>query len=311
MSTFISKLRDKKSNLKKSSQDTYIRNIKRLRRVNGELPIPIKDSKWLISKSMFQWYDNQPLSVRRHMSNSANIALAIYGKENKEWKQRQRKSMDEFDEQRRKRELTPAQKEKIPAKGFDSLKKVVSQMKRELKHVIANVSSLSDLTRFQNLIILSLYYELPLRLDYATLSIGTNSQKTNAIYKNKKKPQGWHIVLHDFKTAKSLGSKTFKLGSANQRLLNKFVPAVLKLTDHGFLLTNRKGGKMSKQVLSKTLMKLTKSRIGKSFSTQLLRILYAMKNRDVIESAKEVSDKLMHSAKQSLQYAKKDDEKSG
>ena len=62
---------------------------------------------------------------------------------------------------------------------------------------------------------------------------------------------------------------------------------------------------MSKQVLSKTLMKITRRRIGKTFSTQMIRILYAMKNRDVIESAKEVSDKLLHSQEQSLQYAKK------
>ena len=120
-----------------------------------------------------------------------------------------------------------------------------------------------------------------------------------------KKPRGWHIFLDEFKTAKSLGSKTFKLSLRNQRLLNKFIPAVKKLTTHGFLLSNRKGEKMSKQVLSKTLMRITKTRIGKSFSTQLLRILYAMKNKDIIESAKEVSEKLMHSQEQSLQYAKK------
>ena len=77
------------------------------------------------------------------------------------------------------------------------------------------------------------------------------------------------------------------------------------MTKHGFLLSNRKGEKMSKQVLSKTLMRITKARIGKSFSTQLLRILYAMKNRGIIESAKEVSEKLMHSQEQSLHYAKK------
>ena len=99
--------------------------------------------------------------------------------------------------------------------------------------------------------------------------------------------------------------KTFKLNMQNQRLLNKFIPAVKKLTTHGYLLSNRKGEKMSKQVLSKTLMRITKDRIGKSFSTQLLRILYAMRNRDVIESAKEVSEKLMHSQEQTLQYAKK------
>ena len=126
--TFIDKLREKKSSLKKSSQDTYIRNIKRLRKVKGELPIPEKDHKWLVAKALFAWYDKEPLSVRRHMSNAANIALGIYGKENKEWKKRQRSSMEEFDEKRRKRELTPAQKAKIPAKGFDSLKKVIVQM---------------------------------------------------------------------------------------------------------------------------------------------------------------------------------------
>ena len=305
---FVDKLREKKSSLKKSSQDTYIRNIKRLRKVNGELPIPESDHKWLLAKSLFSWYDKQPLSVRRHMSNAANIALGVLGKEDKRWKKRQRTSMEEFDEHRRKRELTPAQKAKMPAKGFDSLKKVVAQMKKELRHVLAGIESLSDLIRVQDLVILSLYYELPLRLDFATLSTKENVKSANSIYKNRKKPAGWHIVLREFKTAKSLGSKTFKLGTANQRLLNKFVPAVKKITDHGFLLTNRKGGKMSKQVLSKTLMKLTKARIGKAFSTQFLRILYAMKNRDVIESAKEVSDKLLHSQEQSLQYAKKDDD---
>ena len=50
--------------------------------------------------------------------------------------------------------------------------------------------------------------------------------------------------------------------------------------------------------------------IRKTFSVQLLRILYAMRNRDVIESAKEVSDKLLHSQAQSLQYAKKSPKKS-
>ena len=302
--SFVSRLREKKKTLKTSSQDTYIRNIKRLRRVKNELPIPDKDHKWLISKGLISWYDGQPLSVRRHMANAANIALSVYGKESKEWKSRQRKSMEEFDETRRKRELTPQQKARIPAKGFDSIKKVVTQMKKELKHVINNTETLSDLLRVQNLVILSLYYEFPLRLDYATLKTEL-SKSSNSIYKNLKKPAGWHISLHEFKTAKSLGSKTFRFGAGNQRLLNKFIPAVKKITKHGFLLTNKKGGAMSKQVLSKTLMKITKRRIGKGFSTQLLRILYAMKNRDVIESAKEVSEKLLHSQDQSLLYAKK------
>jgi hypothetical protein len=213
--------------------------------------------------------------------------------------------MEQYDEDRRKRKLTDKQKALIPEKGFDSLKRVVGNMKRELRHVLKKIDNRGDLLRVQELVILSLYYELPLRLDYATLQLKQEGDG-NKIFRRKKKPAGWHVVLEDFKTAKSLGVKKFKLKMPNQRLLNKFVPAVKKLTTHGFLLTNRKGEKMSKQVLSKTLMRITRRRIGKEFSVQLLRILYAMRNRDVIESAKEVSDKLLHSQKQSLQYAKKD-----
>ena len=162
--------------------------------------------------------------------------------------------------------------------------------------------SFSDLQRVQELVIISLYFDFPLRLDYATLE--TSKTDGNCIFKNKKKPRGWHIQLTEFKTAKSLGKKVFKPNAANQRLLNKFVPVVHRLTEHGFLLSNNAKGKMSKQVLSKKLMAITKRRIGKKFSVQLIRILFAMKNRGIIESAKTVSEKLMHSQEQSLQYAK-------
>ena len=101
-----------------------------------------------------------------------------------------------------------------------------------------------------------------------------------------------------------MGDRVIKPNTANQRLLNKFIPAVQHLTSHGYLLSNQSAGKMTKQVLSKRLMSITKKKIGKDFSVQLLRILYAMKNRAVLESAKEVASKMLHSTEQSLQYAK-------
>ena len=302
--TFEFKLRQNKKALKKSSQDTYLRNIKRLYKVFHTLPIPVKDNSWLKDKKLIAWFDKEPLSVRRHLATAANIASVIYESPLSEWKTRQKNSMEEFDENRRERKLNSKQKKLIPAQGFDVLKRVVIQMKKELRHVLSDIKTKEDLLRVQDLIILSLYYELPLRLDFATLKIGKEASG-NRIFKNGKKPAGWHIYLEDFKTAASLGPKKFRLKQQNQRLLNKFIPAVKQITDHGYLLTNKKGLKMSKQVLSKTLMRLTKARIGKKFSVQLLRILYAMKNRGVIESAKDVSDKLLHSQKQSLQYAKK------
>ena len=304
---FIEKLKAAKKNLKASSITTYERNIRRLYKASGgEGAIPEKDHKWINKKSLVAWYKEQPLSVRRHMSNAAIIALQVYKKKSKQWQRRQKTDMQEFDANRNKRELSDKQKSKIPAKGFESLKTAVNVMKKELKHVIDGIETKQDLLRVQDLVILSLYSELPLRLDFATLKLERGD--SNSIFKSKRKPTGWTIELKEFKTVSSMGPKKFRLSQGNQRLLNKFVPAVKKITEHGYLLTNKSGGKMSKQVLSKTLMRITKHRIGKAFSSQLIRILYAMSNRGVIESAKEVNEKLLHSAKQSLQYAKKEEE---
>ena len=302
------KLKELTKNLKPASVATYFRNCKRLRKVHHDLPIPPDSSKWLTEEKLFTWFDGQPLSVRRHLSNAATVCLAVYKKKSAKWTKRQHDDMRSFDTERRKRNLTAKQKSNMPTRGWDALGDAIKSMKASMKHVLSKkIDDVKTLLRVQDLVILSLYEDIPLRLDYASLRLG--KFRGNSIYKSTTKPRGWHINLEVYKTAKTLGKKVFKLNARNQRLLNKFIPAVRELTDHGFLLTNRKNQKMSRQVLSKTLMRITGARVGKKFSTQLLRILYAMKNRDVIESATAVSAKLMHSTDQSLQYAKKDAKK--
>ena len=302
--TFKEKLDRVKKDIKQASRDTYLRNIRRLRKVKHELPVPDSHG-WLVEKSLVAWFDKQPLNVRRHLATAAQTALKVYGKESDAWSKRQSTAMKEFDDDRRKRQLTEKQKKQMPKDGFDSLKHVISSLRKELRHLMSSPKewSVKDLVRVQELVIISLYYDYPLRLDYADLKI--DSDEGNFISKSKRKPRGFFITLREYKTAKTLGTQKFKLNRVNQRLLNKFIPQVRRLTTHGYLLTNSAGNKMSKQVLSKTLQHSTKKRIGREFSVQLLRILYAMKNRGVIESAKEVSRKLLHTQEQSLMYAKK------
>ena len=302
--TFKEKLDRVKKDIKQASRDTYLRNIRRLRKVRHELPVPDSHA-WLVEKPLIAWFDKQPLNVRRHLATAAQTALKVYGKESDAWSKRQSTAMKEFDDDRRKRQLTEKQKKQMPKDGFDSLKHVISSLRKELRHLMSSPKewSVKDLVRVQELVIISLYYDYPLRLDYADLKI--DSDEGNFISKSKRKPRGFFITLREYKTAKTLGTQKFKLNRVNQRLLNKFIPQVRRLTTHGYLLTNSAGNKMSKQVLSKTLQHSTKKRIGREFSVQLLRILYAMKNRGVIESAKEVSRKLLHTQEQSLMYAKK------
>ena len=108
--SFAEQLRKLKKNLKSSSVDTYLRNVRRIRKVFGTLPIPKENASWLKEKKLLAWVDKQPLNVRRHLSTAAVIALKVYGKEDKRWTERQKKSMKEFDEDRRKRQRTDKQK---------------------------------------------------------------------------------------------------------------------------------------------------------------------------------------------------------
>ena len=317
MSTFESKLRKFKKGIKSTSVDTYLRNIKRLYLLSphssSKKEIPENDSKWLKSKDLLSKVKKEPLNIRRHLTNAAKVSLGVYKEESEEWNALQKSSMKEFDELRKERKMSQKQKDKIPKQGFSALGKVAKQMKKELSHILTTPHKdwkLKDLMRVQELLVISLYEDRPLRLDFATLRVGQNEEKEqekeeNKIFK-KKKPKGWRITLSDFKTSGSLGTQEFKLNLKNQRLLNKFIPASQRLTTHGYLLSNRNGGKMSKQVLSKLITKITRHRIGKGFSVQLIRILFAMQHRKTLETAQEVSQKLMHSAKQSLQYSKKD-----
>ena len=301
---FRERLDKAKSDIKSASRDTYYRNIKRLRKVRHELPVP-ESSNWLVEKQLLKWFDKQPLNVRRHLATAASVALKVYKRESTPWQERQSRAMKEFDDDRRKRQLSEKQQKQMPKEGFNAMKHIISSLRKELRHLLREPESWDrrDLIRVQELIIVALYFEFPLRLDYADLRI--DSEEGNFLKKSRRKPKGYSITLRDFKTSKSLGPQNFKLGRSNQRLLNKFVPQVRRLTTHGYLLTNRKGEKMSKQVLSKTLMASTRKRLGKTFSVQLIRILFAMKNRGVIESSADVSKKLLHSAEQSLLYAKK------
>ena len=102
MSTFFDKLKKNRTNIKESSLNTYIRNIRRLYKVYNKLPIPPSNSKWL-NKKLLKWFDDQSLSVRRHLANAAIISLKVYNEDDNEWQKRHIAAMKEFEEKREKR----------------------------------------------------------------------------------------------------------------------------------------------------------------------------------------------------------------
>jgi len=72
------------------------------------------------------------------------------------------------------------------------------------------------------------------------------------------------------------------------------------------LLTNIRGGALSRNGLSKLLTRLTEKLLGnKGFSASLIRVLKSTKHRDILEKSKALADEMMHSEKENLAYSRK------
>ena len=88
--------------------------------------------------------------------------------------------------------------------------------------------------------------------------------------------------------------------------LSKVVPWIKDLTTHGKLLTNKVGGPLSRNGLSKLLTRLTEKLLGrKGFSASLIRVLKATKFRKELEAAKGLSEEMLHTQKQNFEYSRK------
>ena len=217
------------------------------------------------------------------------------------------RTVEEYEKQRDKRIKTPREQERWPSKGYDSLKTAADKLKKEFKTQIANTKTTSDLYKVQQYVVLKLYSEHALRLDWADVKLQKpeKDQKWNYLFKDKRK--GWTLVVRKFKTEKFMGEQTIKVARPAGLALNMFVPKVEKLTDHGFLLSTKGGKKLSRQGLSILLSRTTEKHMGKRISSQIIRVLKATKFRAATEKAAEVAKEMMHSEKQHMQYTKKKD----
>ena len=297
------------TNCTDSTITVYAHNILRLYRLvkPGSEGVPASGGG-LKDKSLYKKFDSQKLSARRVLSVAAVKANVMYKNEkNEDWTIRMNRTVEEYEKQRDKRIKTPREQARWPSKGYDSLKTAAEKLKKELKTQIANTKTTSDLYKVQQYMILKLYSEHALRLDWADVKLSKpeKDQKWNFLYKDKRK--GWILVVRKFKTEKFMGEQTIKVARPAGLALNMFVPKVEKLTDHGFLLSTKGGKKLSRQGLSILLSRTTEKYMGKRISSQIIRVLKATKFRAATEKAAEVAKEMMHSEKQHMQYTKKKD----
>ena len=112
--------------------------------------------------------------------------------------------------------------------------------------------------------------------------------------------------MREYKTAKTRGEVQIKMSRPVSLAFTKVTPWIKELTKHGKLLTNIRGGALSRNGLSKLLTRLTEKLLGnKGFSASLIRVLKSTKHRDILEKSKALADEMMHSAKENLAYSRK------
>ena len=299
---FLHKLEKACSKCTKNSINVYHTNIKRLYKFydeDGEIPL---DGKWLKSEKVLKKYQALPYNIRRHLSTAAIKALQSYKiDDNDAWYTRMILDQKKYQETRNKNKLTDAEKSKMLGGGLKELKKITTEYKRQINRELKDEPSLKILSKYQLYISLRLFIELPFRNDFVTFNIA--EKKDNYIvWKNKQKAV---FVVQDFKNSDKLGPREVTISKSLTKALKLFLKYRAKLIKHDFLLSNLEGNKLSKQAFSKAIHSITKRLSGKSFGSRILRIMHATENAEIIEKSNALTNKLLHTGAQTLQYIKK------
>ena len=130
----------------------------------------------------------------------------------------------------------------------------------------------------------------PFRNDLPTINV--EHEKGNYLSKNK---NSYTIVMTQFKNSDKVGPKKIKLNRSNSMEMKKFLRYRDQVVDHDFLFSLKSGAPMTKKAFSQQLIKITDNLLGKRVGSRLIRVLFAPDNKQALQKADDVSNKMLHS----------------
>ena len=268
--------------------------------MTGDGNIPATGA-WLKKKELMKKYEKLPLNKRRHLSSAAHKASQSYGHKDGEWRDRMFQDQDEYIQERGKNKRSESELKKWPKHGFAAVKKASKEQRKRITYLLKEEPSLKNMYPYQIYILFRLYSEIPFRNTFADLSLTDKSK--NFVRVPKKGPIVFE--MRRYKNAKQLGEREIKLSRGATTQLRKFIKYREGLVKHDWLFSGRSGEKLSRAALGKLLHRATKVLLNKSFGSRLIRVLAATENRKEIEAASSLSEKMLHTSKQTRQYVRK------
>ncbi len=202
--------------------------------------------------------------------------------------------------------------------NFAELSEIMSMIETMKKEIVKqNLKNKETLTGKEKELLMvytifSFLVKYPLRNDLAGMKYISktnynkltedNKKENNYLVKNKNKLM---MILNQYKTSKKYGEKIIELNPEISKVLRMYI----KLTDKKVgevLFTNSKGNPITRNGISKLLLKTSKKYLDKNISTTMMRkIVVSDKFADIKEEQKELADVMGHDVgTQNLVYVK-------
>ena len=194
------------------------------------------------------------------------------------------------------------EKQKSQWVEWDSYLKMIKQMYADVKsRKLRRKKELDsvDLRLFGDLVLCELYAAFPLRNDFAGVKVMTQREykKLGDTEQNILVKTPMRFILNSYKTDKTYGKKEYPI----QGKLKNLIVDWLKVNTTGELLIN-----MTANGITKALNRITKTRLGKSVGSSMLRHSYlSSKYADSESEKKKDADKMGHSTSTQKLYIKK------
>ena len=285
-----------------SSIKTYAQNVKALAKVAGFKVAPT-NAKWITGKLLKQ-IKERPLTQYKRLSIAGVKALGAYGTKDAKWHDAMNDATAKYGRKRDSQKRTDREERNWPKEGYKALRTLANTLHSEVEYVEKQAPArvgASDMYEYQRYFVILFYAYHALRGDLGDVRIERKGQ--NYIYK---KGKSWAVHIGQHKTVKSRGAIDIRLAKPVSDTLDKFLPMVRANTDHGYLLSTKRGrNKLQRKDMLLLLRNTTQNRLGKRLGVQLIRVLKTTENMKSIDKALELQRELGHGAVMQARYVSK------